>query len=535
MSSAVAPDDQGFVSASSWTTRRYNLDGKQLWWQENESIVWDVAITGDGQLVVTVDGRGVVQWRSYETGELLLNLFAHVDGKRWVAWTPSGYYDASPGGESLIGWHVNRGTSQAADFYPASQFREHFFRPDIVDQVLTTRNETLAVELANRAAGRKETSVSVDRILPPIVEIVSAIERFSETSVPIRVRVNTADDAPLTRMRVVVNGEIMPNSRAPRSFDADGSERLLLSLPPKDSEVTIYADNRYGTSQPVKLEMKWAGDKKVFVAGEQGLKKKNTQPNLWLLAVGVSKYKDANVRQLDFAHVDAMKFAETLSAQKGKAYAAVATHVLTNEQATTANVLNGLKWLKANVGEGDVGVAFLAGHGFTMATDHQYFFGSHDVDLKRLTETGVSYKEIKDALVEFNLRGGGTRAVFFIDTCHAGDATGSRLIGSVKASNGDTLAAELTRQENQVLVFASSKGDQLSWEDPKIGHGAFTKAIIEGLGEEWRGDLLNMGQVTYKGLDTWISARVPSLTHNRQTPRLLVPSGGVDDFPIAIK
>ena len=26
-----------------------------------------------------------------------------------LAWTPSGYYMASPGGEDLIGWHVNRG------------------------------------------------------------------------------------------------------------------------------------------------------------------------------------------------------------------------------------------------------------------------------------------------------------------------------------------------------------------------------------------------------------------------------------------
>lgn len=138
-------------------------------------------------------------------------------------------------------------------------------------------------------------------------------------------------------------------------------------------------------------------------------------------------------------------------------------------------------------------------------------------------------------LVEFNLRGGGTRAVFFIDTCHASDATGARMDPSVKASNGEALANELTRQENQVLVFASSKGEQVSWEDPKFRHGAFTQALIEGLGEEWRADPFKLGHVTYKGLDAWISARIPVLTQKKQTPRLMAPPGGVDDFPFASK
>jgi hypothetical protein len=30
-----------------------------------------------------------------------------------VAWTPGSYYAASPGGEDLIGWHVNRGPGHA--------------------------------------------------------------------------------------------------------------------------------------------------------------------------------------------------------------------------------------------------------------------------------------------------------------------------------------------------------------------------------------------------------------------------------------
>ena len=53
-----------------------------------------------------------------------------------MLWTPEGYYTASPGGEDLIGWHVNRGDDQAADFYPAETFRPTFRRPDLIAKAL---------------------------------------------------------------------------------------------------------------------------------------------------------------------------------------------------------------------------------------------------------------------------------------------------------------------------------------------------------------------------------------------------------------
>jgi hypothetical protein len=75
----------------------------------------------------------------------------HQDGKRWVLWTPDGYYDASPGGEDLIGWHVNRGLDRAADYFPASRLRDRYYRPELVGAVLRTldfeqaRRETSAL------------------------------------------------------------------------------------------------------------------------------------------------------------------------------------------------------------------------------------------------------------------------------------------------------------------------------------------------------------------------------------------------------
>jgi len=61
------------------------------------------------------------------------------------------YYDCSPGGEDLIGWHVNRGKDEAADFFPAAKFREQFTARDVIQQVLAKGDVTAALLAANEA------------------------------------------------------------------------------------------------------------------------------------------------------------------------------------------------------------------------------------------------------------------------------------------------------------------------------------------------------------------------------------------------
>ena len=74
-------------------------------------------------MIVVAFDDGTIRWLRWSDGEELLAFFVEPQSRKWVAWTPSGYYMASAGGEDLIGWHVNRGWNQEADFFAASQFR----------------------------------------------------------------------------------------------------------------------------------------------------------------------------------------------------------------------------------------------------------------------------------------------------------------------------------------------------------------------------------------------------------------------------
>jgi hypothetical protein len=138
---AIAPDALSFVLGTEWSLLRFDKDGNQLWEKQVPDIAWGVNLAREGRLILAAYGDGTIRWHRAADGQELLALFIHVPEapkaeKRWVLWMPEGYYAASPGGEDLIGWHVNRAPDQAADFYPAETFRSTFHRPDLIAEAL---------------------------------------------------------------------------------------------------------------------------------------------------------------------------------------------------------------------------------------------------------------------------------------------------------------------------------------------------------------------------------------------------------------
>ena len=518
---ALAPDGQGFVLGADWTLRRFDPTGKVVWQKPVPGVVWAVNVSQDGRFAVAAYGDGTIRWHRWSDGQEVLAFFPHADKQRWVLWTPSGYYDASPGGEDLIGWHLNRGKDNAAEFFPASRFRSQFYRPDVISRILDTLDEGEALKQANAAAGRRAEArpVAIQNVLPPVVEIASPGDgaTVSSQSVTIRYSTRTAGDAPVTGIKVRVNGQAVSVAevRGAKSLGG-GLQELSVAIPPQDSEVQVFAENKNGVSTPATLRLKWAG---ASPAREAALFK----PRLYVLAVGVSKYANASFN-LGLAAKDARDFAAVLQAQKGRLYADVQVRLLTDAQATKDEVLDGLDWLRREVTARDVGMVFLAGHGLNDNTG-KYYFLPYNGDPDRLLRMGLPQTDIRDAL---NSLAG--KAVFFVDSCHSGNALGTTMTRGV-GSDINAFVSELASAENGVVVFTAATGRQVSLEDPAWGNGAFTKAVVEGISGQ--ADFQHTGKITHKGLDYYVAERVKVLTKGRQSPVSIAPAG-ITDFPIAI-
>ncbi len=98
-------------------------------------VVWAVNITGDGRLVVAAYGDGTIRWHQMSDGKELLAFLPLADRTNWVAWTPDGFYAATPGAHGVLRWHVNRGWDAPAETIPVADIAE-LRRPEVLPLVL---------------------------------------------------------------------------------------------------------------------------------------------------------------------------------------------------------------------------------------------------------------------------------------------------------------------------------------------------------------------------------------------------------------
>src|SRR5262249_7693765 len=143
-------------------------------------------------------------WDPERPRPLLSLFFTEQD---WVAWTEEGVYAASPGGEQLIGWHVNNGADQPASFYPAAQFRRSLYHPDVIRQVLAPGS----VEAAFQRAGKSYTlGLNVLRVLPPVVTITSPAGlgsvQLEQRRFEVKATAQSVGQHPVTKLQLLVDG-----------------------------------------------------------------------------------------------------------------------------------------------------------------------------------------------------------------------------------------------------------------------------------------------------------------------------------------
>jgi WD40 repeat protein len=508
---AIKPDSSGFLLGTSFTLRLFDPAGKESWRVRTPGAAWSV--NTNGRLAVAALGDGTIRWYRVSDGKEILAFFPHPDHKRWVLWTPSGYYDASPGGEDFIGWHVNNGRDQAADFFPSSRFRSTYYRPDVIDRVLATMDEAVALQQANEETGRKQVAaVPVREKLPPVAAILSPVDGSEVSGTPVKMRYSVRSPEPLTGLKVLVDGR--PISMEGIGKTPKESGELSILIPSRDCEVSVIAENRHAASEPATIRLRWKG-----AAAKEAFEIK---PKLYVLAVGVSMYQDPDMR-LDLAAKDALDFGAAWNEQKGRLYSGVEVRALTDAQATKGNILDGLEWLQRQVTDKDIAVLFFAGHGINDSTGVFYFLPV-DADLEKLKRTAISQSDITSTVA--TLAG---KVLVFMDACHSGN-----LMGKVKRRGVVVVSSvinELASAENGAVVFSSATGRQYALENMEWGNGAFTKGVVEGL--RGKADYKSTGRITVNMLDLYVSERVKELTKGQQTPTTVKPPN-VPDFPVAL-
>ncbi|MCL4283869.1 MAG: caspase family protein [Fimbriimonadaceae bacterium] len=205
------------------------------------------------------------------------------------------------------------------------------------------------------------------------------------------------------------------------------------------------------------------------------------RPNLYLLTVGVGRYKEPLFDTLRFADRDAERIAEVFKAQEGGSlYDKVFVTKLTNEEATRENILNAFVELRTRATDSDVIVVHMSGHGKavpslekTAGNQNVFVFLPYDynegIGGADSLKTAVPWTTV---LQEMRTLRGKSR-ILFADACRSG--------GAAKEDAAVLNGSQTAIGSFSVAQILSCNSGQLSYENPDLQMGVFSYMVSESI------------------------------------------------------
>jgi hypothetical protein len=173
-----------------------------------------------------------------------------------------------------------------------------------------------------------------------------------------------------------------------------------------------------------------------------------SDPECWAVIVGVSDYEYIN--DLSYCDDDAWEISQELSPVWGDDH----VRVLTNSQATKANILSAIDWMADNADDNDTVFFSFTGHGSDYLNG---FFCPYDT-LPSSIDNSISSSQLASAFWSVKA----AKTVIMLDICHAGKFQDSL------SSNGR-------------VIMMASRSDEYAWENPGLGNSVFGYFVIKAM------------------------------------------------------
>ncbi|MBS0201259.1 MAG: hypothetical protein JSS49_00060 [Planctomycetes bacterium] len=480
--------------------------------------VWAVTPSPDQRHLLTGSDDETMQIWNLERYEHTLSLY--VAGDDWVAWTPQGYYAASPGGENMMGWHVQRSFNDMATFHPASRFRKRFYRPEVIRRVLSAGGPMQAIKELNGASRSEVRMADVKHSLPPLVTVTaSPIGPESDGKYQIQISASPMDGDTIRSLKLLVDGrpgletrdeDVLVPAPAPDSVGTGRESRVTweLTLPPGPHQLVAKADSdrSIGLSEPLTLT---TGSPIANV------------PRLLVAAIGVSGNQRPDLRRT-FAAADAQAFGAAFANQPNREFRDVQVRIVTDPLVTRFNIEEGLVWLQQTMTPDDVGIVYIACQALRDQHDSVYF--QHHESRYGDPAAGMSDTTLRDSLKKTP-----GKLLLVLDLIER-DENAQAVPGAASPTPITTLerrtTADLVRQlaseDYGVAVLAMISGTESSADATVPANSPFARSLLDGL--SGKADTNSDKVVDLKELIQFVRADVKQRTNGRQSPLSALPA-----------
>jgi hypothetical protein len=350
---------------------------------------------------------------------------------------------------------------------------------------------------------------------PLSIEIIYPADKSKTKLSEIELKIRISDESNIMKISIFVNGkESVLNKEQLRSIElskADEGHILTwkASLTEGRNVILVQAtdqDNNVGQASV-----------SLIREGKEIPQPLATTSKIWLLAIGISKYKDKNLN-LQFADQDARAIYNLLTAQ-GIVNRVGNSNLLLNEQATRVNVVMNINNMFKQAFEEDLIILYFAMHGMVDPDGSELYFIGYDTDPRSLVAEGIAQTDIEKALAKSKVG----KVLMIVDTCHSGsaglsDVFARRSVNTAAVTN--RLLNRIAETKKGISIFSASSSTEFSQEDPKWGggHGIFTHYLVEGL--NGKADENNDKFITLRELYEYTYRNVKENTGGNQHPEI---------------
>ncbi|MFL5753794.1 MAG: caspase family protein, partial [Bacteroidia bacterium] len=458
----------------------------------------------------------------------IASVFLTEDGE-YIIWDEKGYFASSKKGSRYVGYHINQGKNKESKYYPFEQFDLKYNRPDIILKELELASLDVidgyykAYQKRLKKMGVSEDQLSEDIHLPELV-----VEEYKEEAPRLKVKLNCSDSKyKLDRINVYINDVPVYGANG-LSLKAGGSssavQEISLELMPGHNKVQFSVLNEKGAESL----------KETY----HSYYKNTVKPDLYIVSLGVSNYKDKNFN-LNFAAKDAADFSKFFDADQE--FNKVVTKTLLNEQVTLENVKKLREEVLMKTHPNDVVIFFVAGHG-VLDKNLNYYFGSYDMNFEDPAQGGIAYEELEKILDGIP----SLRKLFFMDSCHSGELDkddyvavantstpekgavtfrdAGKVSAAIKKEMGLQQASQLSkeifadlRRGTGATVISSAGGAEYAMESKAWNNGLFTYCLLSGMKEK-AADLNKDGKIMISEIQNYVYTKVSELSGGKQQP-----------------
>lgn len=251
----------------------------------------------------------------------------------------------------------------------------------------------------------------------------------------------------------------------------------------------------------------------------------------YALVIGIGQFQDPKITPLQYAAKDARDIAALLQDPRWGRFDAANVILLTDEQATRANILKSLQQLILRAEEDDLVFLYVSSHGSPQKGQNDLrtvgYIVTHDAAYDSIYVDGLKYEDFSENVALIRAR----RKAVFLDTCYSGQASarGEKML-FIEPVGVDSRTAKLFLSGEGSYVVTSSRANEQSFESDILQNSYFTHFLLQALRKA--GDAPTIQEI-FSLLAREVPTAVARDKGRPQHPQM-VPADGAGDLRIGV-